>query len=89
MPRRSWFLALALASALAASACGYDDSPYAADDAGPTDPGAPPAPEPAPTPVTCTLAVECDDADACTTDTCDAGLCRNTPIVGCVVPATP
>ena len=28
----------------------------------------------------CTVPADCDDADACTTDTCDAGSCTNTPV---------
>jgi hypothetical protein len=40
----------------------------------------------------CTLPTECDDADPCTTDTCDAGACAFTPVVcddgdGCTVDA--
>ena len=40
----------------------------------------------------CTLPTECDDADSCTTDTCDAGACAFTPVAcddgdGCTVDA--
>jgi hypothetical protein len=99
MPSRS--LGIVLASVLALMACGYDDSPYVPDDAvGPDSgadttpspaPGNPGAPEPgnpgAPAPVPCDESTECDDGDACTTDSCEAGFCRNAPVLGCSIPA--
>src|SRR5439155_1358489 len=33
--------------------------------------------------VACGSASTCNDGDACTTDTCDAGVCHNTAIAGC------
>ncbi|UCC31583.1 MAG: hypothetical protein JSU86_04750, partial [Phycisphaerales bacterium] len=36
----------------------------------------------------CAADAECDDADACTTDACEGGLCANRPIPGCI-PCTP
>ncbi|MBL8918804.1 MAG: hypothetical protein JNJ54_08105 [Myxococcaceae bacterium] len=33
-----------------------------------------------PCPVQCTIAAHCDDGNACTTDTCNAGTCSNAPV---------
>jgi cysteine-rich repeat protein len=37
------------------------------------------------TPIACAQDADCDDANACTTDVCDAGTCSHSPIANCSV----
>ncbi|HIJ98823.1 TPA: hypothetical protein H1005_02675 [archaeon] len=51
----------------------------------PLAPPSPPAPEQPAATYGCTTNIQCDDKDRCTTDSCSAGVCKNTPEPDCAV----